>query len=353
MSVDAVVADPAGASPIGMSATRSSAALPTRRLRIRYSIVLASLIVVAAVCGFGYLAIGNPMPFGTDGFWRIAELRATSIVVMALVAVSQAIGTVSFQTVTNNRIITPSVLGFEALYVVIQTGAVYFFGTSGIIALQGRGQFVLQVAAMVALAVLLYGTLLTGRYANLQVMLLIGIVIGVGLTSVSTFMRRLLTPSEFDVLAARMFGSVANADEDYLPVAVPLVVGATVLLWWRARRLNILSLGPDVAANLGLRPRRELIIVLVLVSVLVAVSTALVGPMTFLGFLIATLSYQFADTYDHRRIFPIAALTGFVVLSGAYFLMKNVFYAQGLVSIIIEFVGGAVFLTVILRKGRL
>ncbi|MFV0309770.1 MAG: iron chelate uptake ABC transporter family permease subunit [Desertimonas sp.] len=353
MSADTAVADRSVAAPVRVGEARSSAALGTRRLRIRYAIVLTALIVAAAGCGFGYLAIGNPMPFGTDGFWRIAELRATSIVVMALVAVSQAIGTVSFQTVTNNRIITPSVLGFEALYVVIQTGAVYFFGASGIIALQGRGQFALQVAAMVALAVVLYGTLLTGRYANLQVMLLIGIVIGVGLTSVSTFMRRLLTPSEFDVLAARMFGSVANADEDYLPVAVPLVVGATALLWWRARRLNALSLGPDAAANLGLRPRRELIIVLVLVSVLIAVSTALVGPMTFLGFLIATLAYQFADTYDHRRIFPIAALTGFVVLSGAYFLMKNVFYAQGLVSIIIEFVGGAVFLTVIVRKGRL
>jgi iron complex transport system permease protein len=92
---------------------------------------------------------------------------------------------------------------------------------------------------------------------------------------------------------------------------------------------------------------------LFLVSVLMAVSTALVGPMTFLGFLVATLAYQFADTYDHRHLFPVAVLTGFLVLTGAYFVLNHVFYAQGVVSIIIELVGGSVFLYVILRKGRL
>ena len=84
-----------------------------------------------------------------------------------------------------------------------------------------------------------------------------------------------------------------------------------------------------------------------------AISTALVGPMTFLGFLVATLAYQFADTYDHRYIFPMATLIGFVVLTGSYFVMNHIFYAQGIVSIIIELVGGLVFLAVILRKGTL
>ncbi|MGI9207316.1 MAG: iron chelate uptake ABC transporter family permease subunit, partial [Rhodococcus sp. (in: high G+C Gram-positive bacteria)] len=84
-----------------------------------------------------------------------------------------------------------------------------------------------------------------------------------------------------------------------------------------------------------------------------AVSTALIGPMTFLGFLVATLAYQFANTYDHRYVFPVAVLTGFVVLTGAYFVLKNIFYAEGAVSIIIEAVGGSVFLYVLLRKGRL
>lgn len=107
------------------------------------------------------------------------------------------------------------------------------------------------------------------------------------------------------------------------------------------------------AVNLGVDFRRESLVVLVLVAVLMAVSTALVGPMTFLGFLVATLAYQFADTFDHRFIFPMAMLLDYCVLATSYFVMNHIFYAQGVVSIIIELVGGATFLVVILRKGRL
>ena len=332
---------------------RTSRSLGSSRVRRRYWIIVSVLVVLAVGFGFGLLAWDNPMPFGTPGFWRIAELRTTNLVIMAIVAICQATATVSFQTVANNRIVTPSIMGFESLYVAVQTSAVYFLGAAGVLVVQGLSQFVLQVALMVGFALLLYGWLLSGRYANLQIMLLIGIIIGGGLGSVATFMQRLLTPSEFDVLAARLFGNISNAHTEYLPVAIPLCLVPAALLWLNARRLNVISLGRDASVGLGFNHRAELMKVLFLVSILMAVSTALVGPMTFLGFLVATLAYQFADSYDHRLIFPIAALTCFVVLSGAYFVMRNIFYAGGVVSIVIELVGGAVFLFVILRKGRL
>ncbi|MFC6257994.1 iron chelate uptake ABC transporter family permease subunit, partial [Kocuria oceani] len=328
-------------------------AFPTPQARRRYWAVVAALALASAGFAFGLLAWGNPMPVGSDGFWRIAERRVTSVVIMAVVAFCQAMATVGFQTATNNRIITPSIMGFESLYVAIQTSTVYFLGAAGILVLQGVPQFLLQVALMVALSLALYGWLLSGRYGNLQVMLLVGIIIGGGLGSVSTFMQRLLSPSDFDVLSARLFGSVTNAHADYLPVAIPLCALAGGALWLSCARLNVVALGRDVCLNLGLRHRTEVMRTLFLVSVLMAVSTALVGPMTFLGFLVATLAYQFADTYDHRRVFPVAVLTGFLVLTGAYFVLNHVFYAQGVVSIIIELVGGSVFLYVILRKGRL
>lgn len=330
-----------------------SGAFPDAASQRRYWIVLAVLVVLAAGAALGLLAIGNPMPVGSRGFWLIAEMRATSLVVMAVVAICQAVATITFQTVTNNRIITPSIMGFESLYTVIQTAAVYTLGVAGVVALQGPGQFLAQVAAMVGLSVLLYGWLLRGRYANIQVMLLVGIIMGGGLGAVSTFMQRLLSPSEFDVLSARLFGSVTNASAEYLPFAIPLVIVATTLIWLNARTLNVIAMGRDVCINVGVDHGRQTIYMLVLVSVLMAVSTALVGPMTFFGFLVATLTFQLAGTHDHRRLLPIGVLTGFVVLAGAYFVMNHVFYAQGVVSIIIELVGGTVFLVVIMRNGRL
>ncbi|KKI21434.1 enterochelin ABC transporter permease [Leucobacter sp. Ag1] len=319
----------------------------------RTVVVISALVLLSGLIVFGLLAHGNPMPPGSEGFWLIAERRQQSVLVIAVVAVAQATATVAFQTVANNRIITPSIMGFDALYTAVHTTSVYLFGIAGIALLAGPVQFLLQIGLMVGLAVLLYGWLLSGKRGNLQIMLLVGIVIGGGLGAVSTFMQRMLTPSEFDVLAARLFGSISNASADSLPYAIPLVVISTAVLWSGSRRLNVMAMGRDVANSLGLQHRRELMRTLFFVAVLIATSTALVGPMVFLGFLVAALAYQLADTFDHRVVLPIAALTAFVVLGGAYFVMKHVFSAQGVVSIIIEVVGGTLFLIVILRKGRL
>lgn len=332
---------------------RAAGAFQTTKAKRRYWITLIAMVSVGLLAAYGLLAYNNPMEPGTRQFWLIAERRLDAVIAMAIVAVCQAMATVAFHTVTNNRIITPSIMGFESLYTVIHTSTVYFFGAVGVLNARNTEMFLLQILLMIGLSVLLYSWLLTGRHANMHAMLLVGVIIGGGLGSVATFMQRMLTPSEFDVLTARLFGSVNNADSEYYPIAIPLVLLATAILYFNSRRLNVIALGKEVATNLGVRYQKHAILTLILVSVLMAVSTALVGPMTFLGFLVATLAYQFADTYDHRYIFPMAVATGFVVLTGAYFLMNHVFYAQGVVSIIIELVGGMVFLAVILRKGRL
>lgn len=319
----------------------------------KYWITLVCVWGLAAALAFAYLAYGNPMDFGTRKFWLIAQRRADALIAMAIVAVCQAMATVSFHTVTNNRILTPSIMGFESLYVAINTATIFFLGASGLNDARTVPTFLMQMGVMVGLSLVLYSWLLTNRKQNMHAMLLVGVVIGGGLGSLSTFMQRMLTPSEFDVLTARLFGSVNNAETEYYPIAIPIVAIATTLLVLNARKLNVISLGADVSTNLGVNHKAHAIYTLILVSLLMATTTALVGPMTFLGFLVATLAYQFADTYDHRYIFPMAVGLAFFVLIAAYFLMQHVFSAQGVVSIIIELVGGSVFLFVIMRKGRL
>lgn len=332
---------------------RSAGSLPTARARRRYWAIMAALIVTSAAVALGLLAWDNPMPITDDGFWLIAQLRVKNLVVLAIVALSQAFATVAFQTVTNNRIITPSIMGFESLYVAIQTGAMYFFGVTAIVDLKGLTPFAIQLVVMVGLSLALYGWLLSGRYGSVAIMLLIGVVIGGGLGSIATFMQRTLTPSEFDILSARLFGSIANSDSAYLPLAIPLCVFACIAIFASSSRLNVLALGRDTTSNLGLNHRFEMMKILFFVSILMAVSVSMIGPMVFLGFLVAMLAYQFSDTYDHKYILPMAALIAFTILGGAYFIMKNIFYAQGVVSIIVEVVGGVAFLIVVMRKGRL
>ncbi|RAX24341.1 MULTISPECIES: iron chelate uptake ABC transporter family permease subunit [unclassified Actinomyces] len=343
-------ADAATRSP---AVVRRSGAFPNPAARRRWWLTYLAVTGLAVCFAVGLLVWKNPMEPGSRGFWLIAQRRLDAVVAMIVVAVCQAMATVAFQTATGNRIITPSLMGFESLYRTIQTATIFFFGATGLAATRTAPMFALRLALMVGLSLLLYSWLLTGGARNLYSMLLIGVVIGSALGSLTTFMQRLLTPSEFDLLSARLFGSIANADPDYYPIAIPLAVVASAALLAYSRRLNVLALGRDTATTLGLNHTRATIAVLVLVSVLMATSTALVGPMTFLGFLVATLSYQLSGTYDHRYLFPMAASLGLLVLTGAYFVMRHMFYAQGVVSIIIELVGGSVFLFVVLRKGRL
>ena len=229
----------------------------------------------------------------------------------------------------------------------------FFLGATAFIQFSGTNAFVFQVVAMVLMCLILYGWLLSGKYGNLQFMLLIGVILGTGLRSVSSFMRRLLSPSEFDILQARMFGSVNNANVEYFPLAITIVIIVAILLFAYSKRLNVVSLGKDCSTSLGVKYQGSIIYALTLVSILMAVSTAMVGPIAFYGFLVATLSYQAVATYDHRYIFPMALAIGFLVITGAYFFMYHIFDAQGVVSVIIEMFGGITFLVVILRKGTL
>lgn len=321
--------------------------------RTRTRMLVAALLVAAALVTGLLLGWDNPFAPFSERWWRISAMRASSLAVIALVTFCQGWATVAFQTVTTNRILTPSIMGFEALYVLVQTAVVFFFGTTSVVGLDPAARFVLQTMAMVLFAVLLYSWLLSGRFGNLHVMLLVGIILGAGMGSISTFLQQLLTPSEFDVLRARLFGSIGNANLDFLAIVVPVCALAGGAIWFLSRRLDVMALGRDIATSVGLAHRRQVMLVLTLVAVLMAMSTSLVGPMTFLGFLAATLAYAVTDTYDHRRILPVAWLIGYVTLATAYFLLRHVFALVDTVTIVVELIGGILFLIVVFRKGRL
>ena len=338
--------------PETMTRTRHGAFAGPREARHYWAALTILLLLAPAVC-YGILAWHNPMPVGSPGFWRIAQVRAASVAVILVVAWCQALATVAFQTITNNRIITPSIMGFESLYRLLQTSIVFFFGITGLTSMDSTGQYLMQVGLMVALAALLYGWMLRNERANIHQTLLLGIVIGTGLGALSTYMQNLLNPSAFDVLSARLIGNISNADVSQLRVAIPLALVAGGLLLAMSRTLDVLGLGRDTAIGLGVDHRRNSLVILMLTAVLMAVSTSLVGPMSFLGFLVAMTSYQLSDTHEHRFVLPMAWLVGVVILGGAYFTLRHIFYATGSVGIIIEAVGGTFFLIHLLRKGRL
>ncbi|MDC9825571.1 iron chelate uptake ABC transporter family permease subunit [Devosia sp. ZB163] len=303
--------------------------------------VLAVLAVVSVVCF---------MTLDAKGSWSfVLPFRGRKLLSLVLVAYSVAISTVLFQTVTNNRILTPSIMGFDALYVLIQTGIVFFLGASALNAQDPQLRFVLEVAVMVGFSALLFRWLFVGEERSLHLLVLVGIVIGILFRSLSQFMQRMLDPNAFNVLQDTFFASFSTVEPTLLLVASLIVLGVSVVVWRLMHVYDVLSLGRAQAINLGVDYKRVVVIILMLVSVLVAVSTALAGPVTFFGLLVVSLAHALIGNSLHKYVLPASALLAVVCLVGGQTVLERVFAFDTALSIIIEFLGGLVFIILIVR----
>ncbi|WP_284392899.1 iron chelate uptake ABC transporter family permease subunit [Devosia yakushimensis] len=305
-------------------------------------LILGALAIISIACF---------MTLGAKGSWSfILPFRGRKLLALCLVAYSVAISTVLFQTVTNNRILTPSIMGFDALYVLIQTAIVFFLGVGALGTLNPQAQFGVEVLVMVAFSGLLFRWLFLGEERSLTLLVLVGIVFGILFRSLSQFMQRLLDPNAFSVLQDTLFASFATVDTSQLLVATLIVMVVTVIAIRMLHTYDVLSLGRAHAINLGLDYKRTVIVILMLIAVLVAVSTALVGPITFFGLLVASLAHGLVGTSRHKYVLPAAALLAITFLVGGQTLLERVFSFDTALSIIIEFLGGIVFIYLILRR---
>ncbi len=321
---------------------------PTSRPRLSpgWRLGILSVVVIVVTMCFLFLFVRGSFAFA---FPR----RLNMVGAMVVAAFTQGVGTVVFHTVTNNRILTPSIIGFDSMYTLMQTLMVFVFGGSVIANTEGIPKLLAQTALMVVFATILYRWMFAGKIGSLFLMLLVGVVIGLAFDSISTFLQRLLSPTEYDMLSVKMFGRLSAVKGDYLPLAFAVCIVIGVILWRRRHHLDALLLGREAAMSIGVSHKRELTLMLVLISLMVAFSTALVGPMTFFGFIVATLAYQLTGSYRHAYVMPMAFLVGVLTLVFGQFVMQHIFYAAGFLTVIIEFVGGILFLVVILRKGKL
>lgn len=281
----------------------------------------------------------------------VLALRATRLAGLMVVGVAIAVATVLFQTVSRNRILTPQIMGFDALFVMLQTLLVAGLGPVGFASLPGVPKFMVEMAVLVLAALLLFGALLGRGARDIPRMILTGVILGVLFRSVAGLVARLLDPNAFVIVQAEAAASFSRVDAALLPFAAAVTAAAAGAALWLGPRLDVLALGRAPAVSLGLRHDALVFGALALVAVLVAVSTALVGPLAFLGLLVAALARPLAGTDRHRRLLVVAmALSALMLVSGQW-LFERVLGQKSALPAVVEFAGGLVFL-VLLLKGR-
>lgn len=324
------------------SAERASEFQQRNLRRDIWLIVILAVLVAAAIAMYvAYGVVGN--------IEYVMQRRLVSVSALAIVAIAIGVSTTLFQTITANRLLTPSIMGFDALYVLLQTILVWATGMTGAAMFGVVGQFWIEVGAMVGFSVLLYGWLLSAN-TRVHKLLLIGVVFGMLFRGVSTFFQRLLDPDAFAVLQNTFFASFTDIDKELVPVAAALTFAGVCLAWFDRKRLDVMSLGVPIATNLGINPRFMRVRILATVALLVSVSTALVGPVTFFGLIVVHLAYRMIRVSRHAFLLPAASLIGMFALIFGQVLVERVFKLDITLSIIIEFLGGLLFLVLVLRR---
>ncbi|MTD27671.1 iron chelate uptake ABC transporter family permease subunit [Erwinia sorbitola] len=306
------------------------------------------LLLAALLVGL----MGIFMTIGLNGNTAyILRHRGQILATMVLVGFASGISTLLFQTLTRNRILTPSVMGLESLFVLMQTLLIFALDVGGLSIFGSVGRFLAESALLVMFATLLYRWLLGGAGLDLHRVLLIGLVCGTLFRSISGLMQRLMEPGEFAVLQSRIFATFTRADADVLLISALVIMLVALVVWRLRHRLDVMALGPDRAIALGIHWQRHVTGLLLLISLLVAVSTALVGPMMFLGLLIVNLAYPLMGSWRHAHLLPGCVLIGIITLVGGQLILERLLDMAGTLSVVIEFSGGILFIYLLLRKG--
>lgn len=317
---------------------------PPDRRSTRIAAALAAICIVGVALSMTYRIRGDL------GF--ALELRARRVGALVVVGAALGYATVLFHTVTHNRILTPNLLGLDALYVLVQMLAAVAVGSAAYSGIDVRVRFALELAGMLLLAAALHRWVVRRNRGDLQLLVLVGIVIGTMLGAVTALVSRLIDPNEFLTLQDRLFASFSAVDRDLLIVAAAIVVLAVAVSARWCRALDVVALGDDVATNLGVDHRRLGDAAMGISAVLVAVATALVGPLTFLGLLASNLGYHLVRTHRHRVTLPVAAMLGVAALVFGQFVLEHLLGSTTRVSIIVGFVGGVTFITILLKEPR-
>ena len=314
-------------------------------------IFLGILSVMVVLLVAAYLLIPSKNSTTVSNF--IFQRRLLKLLVMVIVSCAIPISTISFQTVVQNRFLTPGVLGIESLFVFIQSGLYYFESLVGVKVEQSVIIYSVTIVIQIGLLLLLMNASKGMMLSNFKVLLLLTMAFSMLLRNASTFLQVLMDPNEFDKLQSSLYPSFQkmNAQPMMIGVAISLFVLLMMVFYRLRHQLDALHLGVDGAKMLGINTKRLSNVVIVIVIIMTSLSTILVGPLQFLGFMIANLTYQLTKEYKHGVLWLFSAVLGLVILLAAQLIVERIFLLTIPISVFIEGIGGVLYL-ILLVKGE-
>lgn len=317
----------------------------------------ANIIKLAALAAFvlaviaAYMLIG--VKFNNEKLFRYAmKLRIPKIIAMTVTAFAIGGATIVFQSIINNTIVTPCLLGMNSLYTLIHTSVVFFLGSGSVLASNANVSFLTDLVLMGIVATVVYSWLFKMTKHNVLYVLLVGTVMTSFFSSIQSTLTRVMDPNEYDTLLTSLVASFSNINSEIIIFSIAVLALIVIAFRKELALLDVLTLGKEQAINLGVDYDRCIRRLLLAVTLCIAVATAMVGPISFLGLIIANISRQLLKTYRHSQLILGSALIGVAALIGGQLLVERIFVYSVPVSVFITVAGGIYFLYLLLAGKR-
>lgn len=300
--------------------------------------------LVVLLLALGFLLLSSGLDFD-----YVIPKRVTRLAAMVIAGVSIACSSVIFQTLVGNRILTPAIMGYEAIYLLFQALLILWLGTQSLVLLGRHGNVWLSILLMLGYSWLIHRWLLRDRRNNVYLLLLVGLVLSMVMATFTQFIQLKVSPGEFSILQGFNYASFNKAQPAQVIYSGALVAAACLVMRRSLPVLDVLALGRDQAISLGVDHLRALGVQMTLIAILVAVSTSLVGPTAFMGVFVANITYGLARTFRHAVTLPLASGIAIAVFILAQYLVEQVFNYNTSVNILINLVCGVYFLALMVR----
>ena len=282
-------------------------------------------------------------------FDYVIPKRLSRLAAIIIGGVCVAVSSIVFQTIAGNRILTPAVMGYEAVYLLLQSLLILVMGMHSVVLLGQNGNFVVSIALMLAYSWAIHYWLFRDGKNNVYFLLLLGFVLTMVIGTLTQFIQLRISPGEYAILQGFSQASFNKAQPAQLLYSALLAGAACVAVVKTLPALDVLALGREQAISLGIDYRRMVRLQLALIAVLVAVSTSLLGPTAFMGIFVANTTYALARTGRHRITLPLGCAIAIAIFLAAQLLVEHVFNYRTTVGILVNLVCGAYFLALMVR----
>ena len=308
------------------------------------------LLVISLALAVLYIVLG----LNTEFLSFLLERRILKLIDIFVVGYSISVSSVLFQTITNNRIITPSIIGFDSLYLMICSIVVLFFHqllVPNVINIHIF--FFITVGIMIVFSRALYRLLFIIKENTIYYVLLSGVVLSLLFRSIYTFFISIMDVAQYDALQRKLYASFDLIQYDLLFVSIILALLTTKYIVPMISDLDVYLIGKDNAKMLGVDIDKVQDDCIKIISVLVSVATVLVGPITFLGLFVVNIVYMiYSNSNKHIHLILGSTFLSWIILILGSLLVERVFEFDTNLTVIINGIGG-IFFIYLLLKGKI